>query len=385
MADYRMPSLGADMDDGTLLRWLVNPGDAVRRGDVVAVVETTKGAIDVEIFQDGVIDTLVVEPGSKVPVGAVLATLEPSGEEEAPTASVGSGPEPALHQPDLGPAIDSSVQNLEHRGARRRKVSPAARKRALELGVPLDELPGTGPDGAVTLADVESAVTVSSPGSGDAMRQTIASAMTRSKREIPHYYLDTEMHFEPAMEWLASQNAERSVTERLLYVVLLVKGIATALRDYPELNGHRRQGRFVAAERIHVGVAIALRGGGLVAPAIRNADRMDLDSLMQALRDLVQRARSGGLRGSEVADPTITLTSLGDLSVDRVYPVIYPPQVAIVGFGTPVLRPWVLGERVVPRRVIHGSLAADHRVSDGHRGGLFLRQVDRLLQEPENL
>jgi pyruvate dehydrogenase E2 component (dihydrolipoamide acetyltransferase) len=209
--------------------------------------------------------------------------------------------------------------------------------------------------------------------------------MTRSKREIPHYYLSTTIDMQRAIEWLAEENEKRPVTERLLHGALLLKSVALALREVPEMNAVWDGGRVVLSEAIHVGVATSLRQGGLVAPALHHTDRLGLSELMQKFRDLVSRARSGGLRSSELADPTITVTSLGEQGVEAVFPIIYPPQVAIVGFGKLVERPWVVEGRIVPRPLVTVTLAADHRVSDGHRGGLFLAAVDRLLQEPSKL
>jgi pyruvate dehydrogenase E2 component (dihydrolipoamide acetyltransferase) len=209
--------------------------------------------------------------------------------------------------------------------------------------------------------------------------------MARSKREIPHYYLSTTIDLWPAMRWLAEENLKSPVADRLLYGVLLIKAVALGLREVPELNAVWRGGAAVPSEAIHVGVAVWLRGGGLVAPALHDADRQGLRTLMRSFRDLVQRARTGGLRSSELSDPTITVTSLGEQGVEAVFPIIYPPQVAIVGFGKVVERPWSVGGQILSRPVITATLAADHRVSDGHRGGLFLAAVDRRLQEPGRL
>jgi pyruvate dehydrogenase E2 component (dihydrolipoamide acetyltransferase) len=217
------------------------------------------------------------------------------------------------------------------------------------------------------------------------LRQIIAAAMTRSKREIPHYYLAQTIDMHRAMRWLGDENGRRPVTERLLYGILLVKAVALALHDVPELNAVWRGDRAEPSPAVHVGVAISLRGGGLIAPALHDADRRPVGELMRALRDLVQRARTGGLRSSELSDPTITVTSLGEQGVETVLGIVYPPQVAIVGFGRVVERPWVVGGAVVARPLVTATLSADHRVSDGHRGGLFLAAVDRLLQAPERL
>lgn len=383
MADFRMPALGADMETGRLVQWLVKPGDPVRRGDVVAVVETHKGAIDVEIFLDGVIQELA-PLGRDMKVGAVLARVGPAGEAASSTAA-------ALP-------------------AGRQQASPAARRRALELGVRLEALAGSGAGGAIVLADIERAaaaqqvrpeqVVAAVPAAPVAatvlppvrrgfdlqqMRQAIAAAMGRSKREIPHYYLSSQIDFHAAQAWLLDYNRDREPEQRLLPAVLLLKATALALREQPRLNGFYQDGAFLPGAGIHVGWAVALRGGGLIAPAVHDADRLALPELMAALRDLVQRARSGGLRSSELTDPTVTVTSLGERGAEAVWGVIYPPQVAIIGFGRVVERPWVVDGQVVPRSLVQASLAADHRVSDGHLGGQLLAAIDRALQTPENL
>jgi pyruvate dehydrogenase E2 component (dihydrolipoamide acetyltransferase) len=217
------------------------------------------------------------------------------------------------------------------------------------------------------------------------MRQTIGAAMARSKREIPHYYLAHTIDLHRALTWLAAENARRPVTERLLYGVLLIKAVARALREVPELNGVWRGDRAEPSAAIHVGVAVSLRGGGLVAPALHDVDRRDVGDLMRAFRDLVERARGGGLRSSELSDPTITVTSLGEQGVETVFGIVVPPQLAIVGFGKVVERPWIVDGAVVARPLVTATLSADHRVTDGHRGGLFLAAVERLLQAPERL
>jgi pyruvate dehydrogenase E2 component (dihydrolipoamide acetyltransferase) len=273
--------------------------------------------------------------------------------------------------------------------AARLRISPVARKRAEALGIDPAALRGTGPEGAITLEDVEHAAAGTAPrlpaDRQARMRQTIAAAMARAKREIPHFYLGTTIDMQPATTWLAAQNRQRTVTERLLPGVLLVKAVALALREVPDLNAVWSGDHALPSAAIHVGVAISLRGGGLVAPALHDADRQSLDALMRGFRDLVQRARAGRLRSSELSDPTITVTSLGEQGVDTVFPIIYPPQVAVVGFGRIVERPWSADGAIVSRPVVGATLAADHRVTDGHRAALYLAAVDRLLRAPEKL
>jgi pyruvate dehydrogenase E2 component (dihydrolipoamide acetyltransferase) len=217
------------------------------------------------------------------------------------------------------------------------------------------------------------------------MRKAIAAAMGRSKREIPHYYLGHTVDLGAALAWLETCNAAQPVSQRLLPAVLLLKASALALREAPQLNGTFVDGVFQPSPGVHVGWAISLRGGGLVAPAIRDADQCALPDLMSAMRDLVQRARTGGLRSSELYSPTVTVTSLGERGAEAVLGIIYPPQVAIVGFGSISSRPWIVDGRIEARPLVTVSLAADHRASDGHIGALLLSDIDRLLQEPEKL
>jgi pyruvate dehydrogenase E2 component (dihydrolipoamide acetyltransferase) len=264
---------------------------------------------------------------------------------------------------------------------------------AAERGVSLDRLTGSGPKGAIVSADIERAAaaeplarpTVTKRLDLAEVRRAIAAAMARSKREIPHYYLSTTIELTRSLDWLEETNSTRPPAQRLLLAALLLKAVAHALGGASEFNGFFTAEGFQPGAGIHIGTAIAIRGGGLVAPAIRAADMLSLDELMAQLRDLVARARTGALRSSELSDPTITVTNLGERSVETVFGVIYPPQVALVGFGMPVERPWTAGGQVVARRVISATLAADHRASDGHRGALFLADIARRLQSPEIL
>lgn len=436
-----MPSLGADMELGTVDRWLVKPGDPVHRGEIVAVVATEKADIDAEIFEDGVIEEILVPEGERVPVGTVLATVRPAAgvDDLAPARLVPNerGPVPrrapiaaepagdlAAHEPkgpspvvrrlarhlgvDLrrvegsgrgGAVTRADVERAPHplpRGsaAERLRASPLARRRAEELGVDLGAVTGSGPGGVVVEADVRRPPTgaaeaprgaAPAAGKQEAMRTAIARLMARSKREVPHYYLETHIDLSGALAWLTAENEVRSVADRLLPSALLLKAVALAAREIPEMNGFWSDGAFASSEAVHLGVAISLRGGGLIAPALHDADRMGLDELMACLRDLVTRTRTGRLRGSEMSDPTITVTNLGDRGVETVHGVIYVPQVALVGFGRVLERPWAEDGMLGVRPVVSTTLAADHRASDGHRGGLFLAAIDRLLQTPEVL
>lgn len=470
-----MPSLGADMESGTISKWLVAPGDEVHRGDVVAVIETEKSNIEVEIFENGVIGELLVPEGQRVPVGTPLARVlaaapvakeaaapakvvvppvkkapvkkapptkvlrtpgrvTPAAPRERPArrpgvpGSVLPGPAPVLSPVlrrlakqlgvDLtglrgsGPGGLLTREDVEHAahtraaaGTGQARSSPLARRRAAELGVDVSAVQGTGPGGSVVEADVRRAAAAPAPvapaqapataetaapatGAGErqaALRHAIGALMARSKREIPHYYLSTTIDVGAPIAWLEQANLERPVESRLVLPALLLKATALAVKRVPEMNGFYVDDAFSASPAVHVGVAVSLRSGGVIAPAVHDVDRLDLDGLMRQLKDLVGRARRGILRSSEMSDPTITVTNLGDLGVEAVFGVIYPPQVALVGFGRVVESPFAESGMLGVRSVVTATLSADHRVSDGHRGGRFLSEIDRLLQEPEKL
>lgn len=397
MVDFRMPSLGADMEAGTLVEWLVRPGDQVKRGDVVAVVETQKGAIEIEVFEAGKIEQILVGLNTKVAVGTPLARIQTEFVE--PLGALTAAPPPAapaipLAVPSLARASVAPPPPIAPGAAARARVSPAARRLAEARGIDLSAVTGSGPAGAITYADVERGLgeAVAAPEKKrapwldlDAMRAAIAAAMARSKREIPHYYLEHQVDVTVCEQWLTQKNATRPPDNRLLIGALAVKAAALAARRFPAFNGFYRDGKFEPASMVHAGVAIAIRGGGLAAPALHEADKIPVDELMAGMRDLVQRTRAGRIRSSEISDPTITITSLGERGVETLYGIIYPPQVAIVGFGKIVTRPWVIDGAIKPRSVVTITLSADHRVSDGHAGALFLAEIGRLLQEPDKL
>jgi pyruvate dehydrogenase E2 component (dihydrolipoamide acetyltransferase) len=387
-SEFRMPSLGPDMESGTLVAWQVKPGDTVKRGDIVALVETDKGVIDVEIFAAGTVEKLLVEPGARVPVGTVLAQL--SGAE--PSAVVAAAPERISQPEPAGAAPAAALPTVQPTAQKRQKISPAARARAHALGIDTATVIGTGAGAVVTLEDITRlavhAVPATAPSSPDQvpdMRRVIAKAMSRSKREIPHYYLSLDCCFSKARNWLEQHNSSVSIEQRLLPSALLLKAVALAARALPDFNGYYKDEAFVPSSDVHVGMAIAMRGGRLVAPAILNGDQKALPAIMSELRDLATRVRAGHMRATELALSTITVTSLAEEGVGWMMPIIYPPQVAIVGFGSILERPWIVDGAVRAAPVITITLAADHRVTDGRAGARFLRHMHDALQAPEIL
>ena len=469
MSTFLMPSLGADMDEGTVLEWLVKPGDVVQKGDIVAVVDTAKSAVDVETFDSGIVRQILVDVGERVPVGTPLAEIgaeaaasaAPEAEPVRPTAPAkpakpakgrkrraapmapaarphellaspvvrryarssgvnlatvqGTGPSGRIthddvrratlpeDQPTMGPAVPVPAP-------RAGRISPYARRRAHELGVDPADLVAQGHRLPVAAADVEAAAAATTaavertgaaspeptthlPGRGipsavdrnAAMRRAIATLMSRSKREIPHYYLTETYDLSAAGAWLRQHNEGLPVRERLVIAALLAKATAVAARRVPQLNGFWVDDAFQPATAVHLGVAVSLRGGGLVTPAIHDADGLSLPDLMAALRDVVERARRGVLHRAELTDGTLTMTNLGERGAQSVLGVIFPPQVALVGFGRVVDRPVAVDGLIGVHPTVDATLSGDHRVGDGHVGGTFLAVVGELLQKPEDL
>lgn len=386
MAEFCMPSLGSDMESGTVVEWMVKPGDSVKRGDIVAAIETAKGVIEVEIFANGTIDEILVPIGEEVPVGTPLATYRAAGEAAAVEA-----PPPAAAQPA---AVESTatVTRLRTPPAQLKparsqlRVSPLARKLAGDARLDLAAVKGTGPAGSIVSNDINKALGQGKSRAGPrTMRESIGAAMSRAKRDIPHYYVTMEVDLKAAMDWLAEANAARPVKARILPAALLMKATALTLRDVPELNGFYVDGRVRLAEGIHVASVISLKKTGLMAPAIHDTDKLSLDDLMAAFASVIERSRTGGLRGSEMTDATITITNLGDRGVDSVLGIIYPPQLALVGFGRIGQRPVVIDGEIVARPMVTASLSADHRATDGYHGSRFLRLLDGRLQQPHTL
>lgn len=383
-----MPSLGSDMESGRLVEWLVAPGDKVGRGDVIAVVETQKGAIEIETFDEGTVTELTATMNKDLPVGAPLAVILSEGEQatEAVLAPAPKAPEPTKA---VTPAAPVAAPLAPAAGPR--PASPAARKRAAELGLDLGGLSGSGPGGAILLEDVERATPAAMPSRSaidpaEEMRKAIAAAMSRAKRTIPHYYLSETIDVDPAMRFLEERNADKPPAERILLGALFVRAASLAAGQVVEMNGHYTdESGFAPSKEVNTGVAIALRGGGLVAPALMDAANLSLAETMSGMRDLVSRARAGRLRASEMTRGTITISSLGEAGAEAMTGVIFPPQVALVGLGAPHLRPWIVDGQIVPRHVVTLTLSADHRVSDGRRGARFITAFATFLKDPEAL
>lgn len=440
MTEFLMPSLGADMEAGTLVEWRKKPGDLLKSGDIIAEVETQKGLIEIEVFEAGILENYLISEGDKVPVGTPMATIRPEGTTAQPAKKI-TEQEPTLHpiqeketaakselpvsEESISEKAPSKEISSEEKHTQRKpsedkpseekariKISPLARRIAEMNKIDLNTIVGTGEDGAITKADVEKGMAaqekaipqipaerlpekpvekageVPAPGMKsshqEGIRAAVAAAMSKSNREIPHYYLEKRIDMLAAMAWLKEANRQREIAARLLPAVLLIKAVAKAIDAAPQLNAVWDNGLQLKNE-VNIGFVVSLRAGGLLVPAIRNADTKSLEEIMSSLNDLITRARAMKLRSSELSESTITITSLGENGSDKVFGVIYPPQVAIVGFGSIVQEAVVNNGMLGIHPVIHVTLAGDHRATDGLTGSRFLEALNDHLQNPDAL
>jgi len=442
MTEFLMPSLGADMEDGTLVEWRKKSGDRVRRGDIIAEVETQKGLIEIEVFDEGVIEKLLIKEGEKIPVGTPMALINPYGAEAETKKETVSKKKEVELQP-IEEKTESKVMEKSTKKEIRIKATPIAKRIADDKGIDLSQISGTGENGAITKEDVENVIVqkkeISKTVKGEkpveklveaelakteekqvegapekkeaqpieaeldkmekqpveaqkeitvtpaeAIRSAVAAAMSKSNREIPHYYLEKRIDMSKALAWMKEANRERPIQKRLLPAALFIKAVASSLDELSELNAIWENGLQLKNE-INIGFVVSLRTGGIIVPAILQADGKSVDEIMEVLNDIIPRARALKLRSSELSDSTITITNIGEGSADKVFGVIYPPQVAIIGFGNITEQAFAENGMLGIRPVVNITLAGDHRATDGITGSRFLGALNKYLQNPESL
>jgi pyruvate dehydrogenase E2 component (dihydrolipoamide acetyltransferase) len=403
-----LPSLGADMDYGSVVSWEVAVGDRVERGDVVAIVETEKADVDVEVWSSGIVVELLAPLGEELPVGAPLLTIdgadaaidagspsEPAVTETAKEApAIELDPSPAHSEPVPVPTSPPFPKPTHRGSAARVAATPWARRAAEQREVRLESIRGSGPDGAVLARDLPRldqatpsssleprAERIEPPLRADrSIRAVIARRMTEANRTIPHYHLQRDIDVSDMLDALEAHNRARPIADRVLPAAVVLWAVARAAASVPALNGTWVDDSFQPSSTVDLAVAISLRSGGVVTPMIAGAENLDVSETMRELRLRTSGARRGALRSSWMAEASITVTNLGDLGADRVSGIIFPPQVALVGIGRIRRAPWVVDERVEPRSVLTATLSADHRATDGVVGSRFLAELDRHLQ-----
>lgn len=379
---FRMPALGADMTEGRVVEWLIQEGETADRGDLVAIIETDKSDIEVEVFEPCTFDEFVVELGELVQVGDPIARITLAQDARSiatPSSQVDEDPREAV-------ATERAIAASTGGPRPTRRVSPRARRLAAERGIDLDQLDTQGTvtgDMVERLAadgDHERSArprTASTTG----MRRAIASVMERSWSEIPHYHVMSTLDLTEAQQRLERDNVTRDIADRVVLAAVVNVAIARAAKNIPAVNGWWRSNAFTPSPTVDLGMILSLRTGGIVVPTIPDADGLDPLQMMQAMRRVVEGARRGRLRESDLRPASISVTSMGDLGTDSVFGVIYPPQVTLIGVGTPRLRPAVVDGEVVPRLLANLTVTGDHRAHDGLIAARLARYVSSLIEE----
>lgn len=409
-----MPSMGADMTEGTIAKWLKAEGDQVSRGDKLAEIETDKTIVEMEAYAEGVLRQITAEEGSLVQVGTVIAYI---GDLEDEIPEVVSAPvveqsdtqtpdqpltpvEPDLSIGQSDTAMDPPV-TVTSAGDGRVKASPIARKIAAEKGIDIATVPGTGPGSRITKADVENfsppaqfassgvSANVAIDGSDtplSSMRQAIARVTVRSKTESPHYYVTHEVNMGAAMTFRSQLNEALDDGVRVSVNDMVLKAVTTALLKYPKWNSSFDGDKLVGHSDINLGVAIAL-DEGLIVPAVIGIQNMSLIEISQAVRDLGRRARGEGgtLTQDEMTKGTFGTSNLGMFGTDTFAAIIVPPNAGIIAVGAVKAKPIVNNGNVEVGETMNATISADHRVGDGAEAAIFLSEFQKTLENPVRL
>jgi pyruvate dehydrogenase E2 component (dihydrolipoamide acetyltransferase) len=390
-----MPSLGFDMTEGKLARWLMQEGDRIEKGQAIAEIETEKATVEIEATASGVLAKIVVQAGQTVPVGTVIGIIAEAGEKVEATPAAPAPPS----APAPPPPVTAAKGETAEPPVARVKASPVARRMAEEAGIDLHRIRGTGPDGRIMERDVQAAIGATPsppppPGEGgpapaaplpmSRMRQAIARRMTESKRTAPHFYVTVEIRMDEAMNLREQLNRLASDEEKISVNDLIVAAAARTLARFPALNASYRDDRIETHPRIGIGIAVALEDG-LISPVLHDPDKKTLRTIAVESKSLSERARANKLRSDDLGPGTFTVSNLGMFDVDEFIAIINPPEAAILAVGAVTLRPAAFGGEVRIASLLKATLSVDHRVSDGATAARFMQELKKLLENPFNL
>lgn len=427
--EVTMPQMGADMTEGTVVKWLKNLGDHVERGEIIAEIETDKATVELEAFESGELIKIVAGEGDIVPVGELIALLGEKGEQPADGAPssddksdskpgrtrVAKTPEPREPDDEAGEDEEAGDRPKARpaRDGERVRISPVAKRIAEDNDVDITTLKGSGPDGRILRRDVEqalSAPTEERPAKPEAaeptaapkaeqapaptakgelqplsrIRTTIARRMLASKQHQPHYYLTLDVDMDAALAFRKTLNEAASEAQKVSINDLVVKACALALERHPKFTAQFTEDGLRFAEDIDINIGIALEEG-LIAPAILDCGRKSLGRIAEDAKGLIDRAREGKLRSDEYVTGCFTITNLGAYGVEALIGIINPPQAAILGVGSVMAQPVVRDGELAVGQLMKIALSADHRVTDGAEGARFIKEIQALLENPVSL
>ncbi|EHR61098.1 dihydrolipoamide acetyltransferase family protein [Saccharomonospora cyanea] len=404
MPEITMPRLSDTMEEGVIVTWRKQVGDELRRGDVVAEIETDKALMELEAYDDGVLERVLVAEGDRAPIGTPIAVVgDGSGTapetEPVPVSAPARDTTPASLRPAPG------APNAPGASSPRPKSSPLARKIAREHGIDLNTVEGSGPGGRIIRKDVEAAVTTSpaparpapaatSPADAvsttDAdeiplttVRRVAARRLTESKQQAPHFYLTTAIDVTDLLTFRTTLNDTLRAADgpKVSLNDLIVRAVAVTLRADPSVNVSFAGDTLLRHRGVHLGVAVAVPDG-LVVPVVRDADRKSVSEIAAETREKASRAREGRLRADEMSGGTFTISNLGMYGIEQFAAVINPPEAAILAVGAASEELRLVDGEVVARSILRVTLSADHRAVDGATGARFLRQLTALLEQP---
>ena len=427
MAEVNMPKLSDTMEEGTVLEWKRQDGDSIKKGEVLAEIESDKASFEIEADADGVL-SIVVEKGRAVPVGDLIATIGAAGEkparkadpEPAPAAEPVKAAAPKAPDPPAAVAAESPEPSREEAAADpsteageavpRLKASPIAARLAAEMGVDLRSLKGSGPDGRIVKEDVLAAakqggdrpvagaqsparpappkregpeVEIEEP---TRMQATIAKRMVASKQAVPHFYITVEARVDEAVRMRQQLKDTVPGAEKVTMTDFLTRACAIALTRFPELNASWLDGHFERKRSINIGLAVApAQGLGLLVPVVHDADRKDLVQISIEARQVIERARSGRPQEGDMSGGTFSISNLGMFGVDEFAAIINQPEAAILAVGAAKDAAVVEDGQIKVGKVMRMTLSVDHRVFYGAPAAQFMAEVKRLLENPVSL
>jgi pyruvate dehydrogenase E2 component (dihydrolipoyllysine-residue acetyltransferase) len=430
MPDVLMPRLSDTMEEGVLSQWVARVGDQVRKGDVLAVIETDKAAMDMEAYDEGVLTRILVQEGASVPIGTPIAVIgEPAAAPGPPVPAPGQAERAVVPPPAPAPPAGSPSAGSPSAGPP--PASPLARRLARERGIDLNAISGSGPGGRIVRADIENAARERdgaqeapqpaaaptgparpAPGSPPAaplaavtppptlpamaplapaadaeeiplttVRRLTAQRLAASAREAPHFYLTVVAAADDLLAFRAQANQRHGADVKITVTDLLTRACATALSAHPEINVSWDETRILQHRRVSIGIAVAI-DDGLIVPVIRDADRKTVTEIAREAHDLTTRARARKLTPDELAGGTFTISNLGMYGIRQFTAVINPPQAAILAVGEAVRQPVVHGGQVTIGTTMTLTLSIDHRAVDGATAARFLTRLRELIEEP---
>ncbi|MFJ9365215.1 dihydrolipoamide acetyltransferase family protein [Nocardia sp. NPDC101769] len=418
MPEVTMPRLSDTMEEGIVSAWLKQVGDQVKAGEILAEIETDKALMELEAYEDGVLEQIIAEPGTTVAIGEPIAILGDGSGAPAPAAA--TAPAPATPAPPAATTDNAQANSAPASGngsapavpaesGERKKSSPLARKVAKELGVDIAAVTGTGPGGRVTKQDVENASSTVAPAApaaaapaptapapaiapatGDyeeipltTIQRVSAQRLTESKQQAPHIYLTSAIDVTELLAFRTQINKtlEEAGSGKVSVNDLLVKAVATALRLDPAVNVSFAGDKLLRHNAINIGIAVATEAG-LLVPVIHDADRKSVSAIAAEGRDKAARARDRKLKGDDMSGGTFTISNLGMFGIEQFTAVINPPESAILAVGAAQDELKLDGEKVVARKILRVTLSADHRSIDGAVAARFLQQLKELIEHP---